>query len=35
MTSFLFYICDDHIVKEEKWGKRKTVNQYWQDFKML
>jgi hypothetical protein len=37
---FLHWICETYIVKKGKRGKRKktkrrSVNQYWRDFKML
>ena len=34
--SFLHWICETYLAKKQKKkGKRKSVNQYWQDFKML
>jgi hypothetical protein len=33
--SFLHWICENYIAKKRKKGKRKSVNQYWRDFKML
>jgi hypothetical protein len=35
MMSFLYWICETYIAKKRKKGKRKSVNQYWRDFKML
>jgi hypothetical protein len=35
MMSFLRWICETYIAKRRKRGKRKTVNQYWREFKML
>jgi hypothetical protein len=38
MMGFLRWICEKYIVpksKRGKRGKRKSVNQYWRDFKML
>jgi hypothetical protein len=35
MILFLHWICETYIVKKRKRSKRKSVNQYWQDFKML
>lgn len=35
---FLRWICETYIVpksKRGKRGKRKSINQYWRDFKML
>jgi hypothetical protein len=32
---FLHWICETYIAKKRKRGKRKSVNQYWRDFKML
>jgi hypothetical protein len=32
---FLHWICETYIAKRRKRGKRKSVNQYWRDFKML
>jgi hypothetical protein len=33
--SFLRWICVTYLAKKRKRGKRKSVNQYWLDFKML
>jgi hypothetical protein len=33
--SFLHRICETYIAKKRKKGKRKSVNQYWRDFKIL
>jgi hypothetical protein len=35
MMSFLHWICETYLAKKRKKGKRKSVNQYWRDFKML
>jgi hypothetical protein len=35
MILFLYWICETYITKRRKRGKRKSINQYWQDFKML
>jgi hypothetical protein len=35
MMLFLHWICETYIAKKRKRGKRKSVNQYWRDFKML
>ncbi|KAE8440383.1 hypothetical protein EG329_008182 [Mollisiaceae sp. DMI_Dod_QoI] len=35
MMSFLHWICETYLAKRRKVGKRKTVNQYWREFKML
>jgi hypothetical protein len=38
MMGFLRWICETYIMpklKKGKRGKRKSVNQYWRDFKML
>jgi hypothetical protein len=35
MMSFLHWICETYLSKRRKKGKRKSVNQYWRDFKML
>ena len=35
MMSFLHWICKTYLAKKRKKGKRKSVNQYWRDFKML
>jgi hypothetical protein len=38
MMGFLRWICETYIVPKQKRGKRakrKSVNQYWRDFKML
>lgn len=36
MMSFLHWICETYLAKKrKKKGKRKSVNQYWRDFKML
>ena len=32
---FLRWIYQEYIAKKRKRGKRKTINQYWRDFKML
>jgi hypothetical protein len=34
MMLFLYWICETYIAKRKR-GKRKSVNQYWRDFKML
>ena len=33
--SFLYWVCNTYFSKRQKKGKRKSVNQYWRDFKML
>ena len=33
--SFLHWICETYLAKKRKKGKRKSLNQYWRDFKML
>ena len=33
--SFLRWICEIYLAPKRKRGKRKSVNQYWRDFKML
>jgi hypothetical protein len=35
MMSFLHWICETYLATKRKKGKRKSVNQYWRDFKML
>ena len=36
MMSFLHWICETYLAKKQKKkGKKKSVNQYWRDFKML
>ena len=35
IMSFLHWICENYVAKKRKRGKRKSVNQYWRDFKML
>jgi hypothetical protein len=35
MMLFLHWICETYIAKKRKRRKRKSVNQYWRDFKML
>ena len=35
MMSFLHWICETYLAKKRKKGKRKSLNQYWWDFKML
>jgi hypothetical protein len=35
MMLFLHWICETYLAKRRKKGKRKSVNQYWRDFKML
>ena len=35
IMSFLRWICVTYLAKKRKRGKRKSVNQYWRDFKML
>lgn len=38
MMGFLLWICETYVVpklEKGKRGKRKSVNQYWRDFKML
>jgi hypothetical protein len=35
MMLFLHWICETFLAKKRKKGKRKSVNQYWRDFKML
>jgi hypothetical protein len=32
---FLHWVCEIYLAKKRKKGKRKSVNQYWRDFKML
>jgi hypothetical protein len=32
---FLYWICETYIAKRRKKEKRKSVNQYWRDLKML
>ncbi|EFZ00634.2 alcohol dehydrogenase [Metarhizium robertsii ARSEF 23] len=32
---FLFWICETYLQRRRKVSKRKTVNQYWRDLKML
>ena len=32
---FLRWICETYLAKKRKRGKRKSINQYWRDFKML
>ncbi|MCJ1299664.1 hypothetical protein MMC08_002457 [Hypocenomyce scalaris] len=33
--SFLHWICETYLARRRKKGKRKSVNRYWRDFKML
>jgi hypothetical protein len=33
--SFLYWICETYVKPRRKRSKKKTVNQYWRDFKML
>ena len=33
--SFLYWICETYLSKKRKKGKRKSLNKYWRDFKML
>ncbi|KAH8595090.1 hypothetical protein B0O99DRAFT_158586 [Bisporella sp. PMI_857] len=35
MMSFLHWIYETYLARKWKKGKRKSVNQYWRDFKML
>lgn len=35
MMLFLHWICETYLAKRRKRAKRKSVNQYWRDFKML
>ncbi|KAK8905619.1 hypothetical protein QC760_005541 [Botrytis cinerea] len=35
MMLFLHWVCKTSLAKKRKKGKRKSVNQYWRDFKML
>jgi len=35
MMAFLRWICEEYIAKKRKARERKSVNQYWRDFKML
>jgi hypothetical protein len=35
MMLFLHWVCEIYLAKKRKKGKRKSVNQYWRDFKML
>lgn len=35
IMSFLRWICETYLAPKRKRGKRKSVNQYWRDFKML
>ena len=35
IMSFLYWICETYLAAKRKKGKRKSVNQYWRDFKML
>jgi hypothetical protein len=35
MVLFLHWICETYLTKKQKKGKRKSLNQYWRDFKML
>jgi hypothetical protein len=35
MMLFLHWICETYLATKRKKGKRKSVNQYWRDFKML
>jgi hypothetical protein len=35
MISFLHWTCEHYLSKKRKKGKRKSLNQYWRDFKML
>jgi hypothetical protein len=33
--TFLLWICETYLQRRRKQSKRKTVNQYWRDLKML
>jgi hypothetical protein len=33
--SFFHWICENYLGAKRKKGKRKSVNQYWRDFKIL
>jgi hypothetical protein len=33
--TFLHWICEEYLQKRRKRSKKKTINQYWRDFKML
>ncbi|TQW01322.1 FluG domain-containing protein [Cordyceps javanica] len=35
IMTFLHWICETYLQKRRKKSKKKTVNQYWRDFKML
>ncbi len=35
IMTFLHWICEEYLQKRRKRSKKKTVNQYWRDFKML
>lgn len=35
IMSFLHWICETYLQPRRKRSKKKTVNQYWRDFKML
>ncbi|KAM3562091.1 hypothetical protein MY1884_001997 [Beauveria asiatica] len=35
IMTFLHWICETYLQKRRKRSKKKTVNQYWRDFKML
>ncbi|KAJ8058423.1 hypothetical protein OCU04_012612 [Sclerotinia nivalis] len=35
MMLFLHWVCETYLAKKRKKGKRKSVNQFWRDFKML
>ncbi|CEJ81547.1 hypothetical protein VHEMI01668 [[Torrubiella] hemipterigena] len=35
IMTFLFWICETYLRPRRKRSKKKTVNQYWRDFKML
>lgn len=35
IMTFLHWICETYLQPRRKPSKRKTVNQYWRDFKML
>jgi hypothetical protein len=33
--SFLHWICETYLAKKQKKGKRRSVSQYWRNFKIL
>jgi hypothetical protein len=35
MMSLLYWICETYLAAKRKRGKRKSINQYWRDFKTL